>query len=70
MGFFISAAFLSFLSIALNIYLAIRLKKQKSKPTQTTDAKDLLFDIMSRGRALVEIKVLDPEGLFITRGGR
>lgn len=36
----------------------------KRKKTLTTDARGLLNELTSGGRAIVDIRVLDPSGLF------
>jgi hypothetical protein len=51
-------------SILLNAYLIYKLKYQKLKKTETYDAKALMVDLM-RGGALVEIRRLDPESIFL-----
>jgi len=57
-------------SLIANAFLAYRLFKSPATLQKTTDAKDLIHDLTRRGQAVVKIEVLDPEGMFITRGGR
>jgi hypothetical protein len=58
------------LSLAVNIYAAYKFKTLVSNSKMTTEASDLLHDITKRGRAVIDIRVIDPENLFIVRKGR
>lgn len=51
------------ISLFFNIYLLYQLKR-KPKKSETYDAKALMMDLM-RGGALVEIKRLDPDSIFL-----
>lgn len=50
-------------SLISNAFLFYRLKR-KPKKTETYDAKALMIDLM-RGGALVEIKRLDPDSIYL-----
>jgi hypothetical protein len=58
------------LSLAANIYAAYKFKTLVQNSKMTTEASDLLHDITKRGRAVIDIRVIDPENLFIVRKGR
>ena len=58
-----------FVSLSANIFAIFKIKSIKKQPTQTMDARDLIHDITKRGRAVVQIQVLDPENLFVIRRG-
>ena len=55
---------LSIISILLNIFLFIKLKKQPSKKTMTIDAQSLMRDLLASG-AMVHIRVLDAGDFFL-----
>ena len=57
------------LSLAGNIFAIFKIRKIKKAPVATTDARDLLHDITTRGRAVLDIRVIDPENLFVVRRG-
>ena len=57
-------------SIAANAFAYWKIKKLKSDPKPTIDASDLLHDLTKRGHAVLNIKVIDPENLFVVRRGR
>lgn len=61
---------LALLSVIVNFILIHKLRAVRAKPQMALDAKDLIHDLTKKGAALVRIQVLDPEGLFMTRGGR
>lgn len=68
MGVIILVSSLLAISIGLNAVLFLKLKSQVKE--YKLDAKDLIHDLTKRQKALVEIRVLDPEGLFFMKGGR
>lgn len=57
------------LSIALNIFLYIKLKSSKHKPEASYEASDLLSDLL-KGRALIEVRRIAPESVFLHSPGR
>jgi len=58
------------ISIAANVFSFFKIKKLTKDPKLTTDASDLLHDLTKRGRAVIDMKVIDPENLFVVRRGR
>jgi len=50
-------------SLAMNIILVLRLRRLKTSPKQSVDARQLLHDL-TKGRAIVKIEILDPAELF------
>ena len=55
--------FLLIFSLAMNIILVLRLRRLKTSPKQSVDARQLLHDL-TKGRAIVKIEILDPSELF------
>ena len=53
-----------------NVYLILRLRALRKKPAPTLEAAQLMHDLTVNGGALLQVRVLDPEGLFLMRGGR
>jgi len=51
-------------SVAGNIYLFIKCKKQQQKKEYTVEAKELLANILS-GPALIKISVIDKGDFFL-----
>lgn len=59
-----SLAALFILSLAVNAYLFILLRKSAKTRPESYEVKDLLRDLMA-GRGLIEIKRIAPESFFI-----
>jgi deferrochelatase/peroxidase EfeB len=51
-------------SLLANVALFLRLKKSQKEPVPTFEAKELLAQL-TRGQAVLQIKVLNPEHLLL-----
>jgi len=55
--------FLLGLSVSLNVFLFIKFRKTKLERPKSQDLREFLGDL-ARGKAVIKIEVLDPNGLF------